>query len=134
MWPSWIDDYFMMHYKIVLTGDSIIVDHYGTEPPAMGFVACRIVKAESEEMAVAVAKRDVLVQWNQSFNADRKAGLPQLTVDKVSTVRPWLTRKPKHDYYFYDSEEKHREHLHHFTRSRRRWFKKRVQKETAENE
>lgn len=116
----------MMHYKIVLTGDGIIVDHYGTEAPVVGFVACRIVKAESEALAVAMAKRDVLVQWNQSFNADRKAGLPQLVVEKVSTVTPLLTRKPKHDYYFYDTAEKHQEHLAYFTRGKRRLFGKKA--------
>ncbi len=112
----------MMHYKIILTGSDILVDHYGSPDPVMGFVACRIIKADSERLAIAMAKRDILVQWNQSFNADRKAGLPRLTVEQITTVNPLFTRKPKHDYYFYSSEEAHREHLEHFTRVKRRWF------------
>lgn len=115
----------MMHYKIVLTGNDIIVDHFGGAEPVMGFVACRILKANSEKMAIAIAKRDILVQWNQSFNADRKAGLPKLTVDSITPVTPLLTRKPKHDYYFYDSEERRQEHLEYFTKGKKRFFGKR---------
>ncbi|WP_347331897.1 hypothetical protein [Marinimicrobium locisalis] len=114
----------MMHYKIVLTGSGILVDHYGSPEPVMGFVTARLVKAESEDLAVATVKRDVLVQWNQSFNADRKAGLPKLTIEQVTPVRALLARKPKHDFYFYISEEQREEHLQELTQPKRRWFKK----------
>src|SRR5690606_24168257 len=53
----------MTHFKIVMTGSSILVDHYGSTEPIVGFVACRLLKAESEELAIATAKRDILVQW-----------------------------------------------------------------------
>ncbi|MGD8174535.1 hypothetical protein [Marinimicrobium sp. ARAG 43.8] len=112
----------MTHFKIVMTGSSILVDHYGSTEPIVGFVACRLLKAESEELAIATAKRDILVQWNQSFNADRKAGLPKLSIEKISTIRPWLTRKPKHDFYFYVSDEQRFEHLQKLTRTKHRWF------------
>lgn len=112
----------MMHYKIVMTGSDILVDHYGSPDPVMGFVTCRIIKADSEPMAIATVKRDVLVHWNQSFNADRKAGLPKLTVEQITPVTPLLARKPKHDYYFYSCEEARQKHLEHFTKGKRRWF------------
>lgn len=114
----------MMHYKIVLAGSDILVDHYGSPEPVMGFVTCRLVKADSEKLAIATVKRDVLMQWNQSFNADRRAGLPKLSVELVTTVHPWMIRKPKHDFYFYVSAEQREAHLQHFTQPKRRWFKK----------
>jgi len=114
----------MMHYKIVLTGSDILVDHYGSPEPVMGFIACRILKAESEEMAVALAKRNVLIQWNQSFNADRKAGLPKLSLETVTPIKPLFIRKPRHDYYFYDCEEKRQEHLAYFTQGKKGWFRR----------
>jgi len=112
----------MIYYKLLLTGRGILIDHYGSSEPLMGFVACRILPAESEAMAIAQAKRDILVHWNQSFNADRKAGLPKLSLDHIVRVNRWLTRRPKHDYYFYVTEEQRQEHLAHFIRPKRRWL------------
>lgn len=114
----------MTFYKIVLTGTDILVDHYGSPEPVMGFVTCRLVRADSETMAIATAKRDILVQWNRSFNADRRAGLPRLSVAQISPVRRWLTRKPRHDFYFYSSDERRDQHLALLTRPRR-WFQRR---------
>lgn len=115
----------MTFYKIVLTGTDIMVDHYGSPEPIMGFVTCRLVKAESEAMAIATIKRDILVQWNRSFNADRRAGLPRLSVEWIGPVRRWLTRKPRHDFYFFDSNERRDEHLRHLIQPKRRWFRRR---------
>lgn len=112
----------MTYYKLLLSGRGILIDHYGSSEPMMGFVACRILQAESEEMAIAQAKRDILVHWNQSFNADRKAGLPKLSLEHIDPVNRWLTRRPKHDYYFYVTEEQRQEHLARFTKPKRRWL------------
>jgi len=113
----------MMHYKIVMTGNDIFVENYGGDEPIIGFVACRIVKAESEALAIATAKRNILVTWNQSFNADRKVGLPRLEVEKVTSVSPWLAREPKHDYLFYASAEIRQAHLDKLINPRR-WFRR----------
>lgn len=113
----------MMHYKIVMTGTEIFIENYGADDPIIGFVACRIIKAESERLAIATAKRNVLMTWNQSFNADRKVGLPKLVVEKVMTVSPWLAREPKSDYLFYTNRESHQAHLDKLTKPRR-WFRR----------
>lgn len=114
----------MMHYKIVVTGNNILVENYGSTEPIIGFVACRVIKAESEALAIATAKRNILVNWNQSFNADRKVGLPKLRVEKIDSVSPWLAKEPSTDYFFYSTDEGHREHLDKLTKPRRRWFKR----------
>lgn len=112
----------MTYYKLLLTGRDILIDHYGSPEPSMGFVACRILQADSEEMAIAQTKRNILVQWNQSFNADRKAGLPKLSLEHIGRVNRWWTRRPKHDYYFYVTEEQRQEHLELFLDPKRRWL------------
>jgi hypothetical protein len=113
----------MMHYKIILTGSDIFVENYGSADPITGFVACRIIKAETERLAIAMAKRNILVNWNQSFNADRKVGLPNLEVEKVTQVNGWLTREPKNDYFFYTDDQTREAHLEKLINPRR-WFKR----------
>ncbi len=112
-----------MHlYKIIITGKGVCFDNYGSPEPVIGFIACRLIRAESEELAVAIAKRDILVHWNQSFNADRKTGLPQLQLEKISKTRRWRVRKPKHDYYFFTSEADRTAKLEKLLQAKKRWF------------
>jgi hypothetical protein len=110
-----------MHYKIVVSGNGIIFDNYGSPEPVIGFVACRLIEAESETLAIATAKRNILVQWNQSFNADRKIGLPKLIIEHIAPVRNLFRRNAKHDYYFFVSEETKQQYLERFTRVKRWW-------------
>src|SRR5690554_2514223 len=111
----------MIHYKIILTGSDIFVDSYGSADTITGFVACRIIKAETEDLAIAMAKRNILVNWNQSFNADRKVGLPTLEVQKITPVNGWFAREPKNDYFFFIDSETRDKHLEQLL-SPRRWF------------
>lgn len=120
----------MTHYKIILTGSEIFVDSYGSADPLIGFVACRIIKAETEELAIAMAKRNILVNWNQSFNADRKIGLPTLEVQKITPVNRWLTREPKNDYFFYADAESRQQYLEQLT-TPRRWFQRKAKRKKA---
>lgn len=111
----------MIHYKIILTGSDIFVDSYGSADPITGFVACRIIRAETEELAIAMAKRNILVNWNQSFNADRKVGLPILEVQKITPVNGWFAREPKNDYFFFTDSETCQKQLEKLINPRR-WF------------
>lgn len=112
----------MRLYKIVISGDGICFDNYGSPDPVIGFITCHLIRAESEELAIATAKRNILVHWNQSFNADRKTGLPQLHVHKITATRRWRVRKPKNDYYFFTSAEDRQTQLDKLLRPKRRWF------------
>lgn len=111
-----------MHYKVLISGAGIFFENYTQEEPFIGFVACRIIHARDEELAVATAKRDILVNWNQSLNADRKLGMPRLTVELVEPVRSWFKPKIKHDYYWFTSEADKQQQLDKFTRPPSIWF------------
>jgi hypothetical protein len=109
------------NYKIVISGNEILFDNYGSPEPVIGFIACREVEAESEEMAIATVKRNILVQWNQSFNADRKIGLPKLIIEQITPIRKLFRRRARHDYYFFVSEETKKQHLEKFTKVKSWW-------------
>lgn len=84
-----------------MSGDDIFFENYDNPEPVVGFVTSRVIKAASEDIAIATAKRDILVQWNQSFNADRRLGLPKLAVERLTPIRPWLKPKSQHDYFWF---------------------------------
>lgn len=110
----------MTHYRIVISGEGFFFDNYGSPEPVIGFIACRIVKAESESLAIALAKRDILMHWNQSFNADRKLGLPKLHIEAVTQGKR-SGPKPKQDYLFFTSDEQRQAHLAHYCQKRPWW-------------
>lgn len=120
----------MIRYKIILTGSDIFVDSYGSADPITGFVACRIIKAETEDLAIAMAKRNILVNWNQSFNADRKVGLPILEVQQIAPVKGWFTREPKNDYFFFTDAETRQKQLDLLINPRR-WFSRKPKRADA---
>lgn len=107
-----------MYYKIVVSGTDIFFENYASDIPVIGFIACRLIEADTEELAVATAKRDILVNWNQSFNADRKMGLPRLNVENVAPFKSFFKPTIKHDYYWFTDEAHKQEHLEKFTRRR----------------
>src|SRR5690606_35456398 len=107
-----------MYYKIVVSGTDIFFENYASDIPVIGFIACRLIEADTEELAVATAKRDILVQWNQSFNADRKMGLPRLTVENIARFKGLFKPTIKHDYYWFTDDAHKQEHLERFTRRR----------------
>src|SRR5690606_37357347 len=89
-------------YKVVLSGENIFFENYSDTPePVIGFISCKFINADSEELAVATAKRDLLVHWNQSFNLDRKLGMPKLAVEHIVEVRGWFKPTSIHDYYWF---------------------------------
>src|SRR5690606_39170278 len=100
-----------MYYKVVISGGGIFFENYDHPEPVIGFIACRIIQADYEELAIATAKRDILVNWNQSFNADRKLGMPRLAVEHLTQVKQWMKPKIKHDYYWFTSEGHKQEQL-----------------------
>ncbi len=108
-------------YDVILTGDKIFFEN-DQERPINGFVTCRRVEATSEEEAQRIAKHRLLIHWNQTLNADRKLGVPRLSVAHtlpVSLLRRWLRPAPSGDYYFYDSPEVQQQHLAALLKRRR---------------
>lgn len=107
-----------MYYKVVMSGADIFFEIDGDTVPVIGFITCRLIEADSDTLAVATIKRDILVYWNQSFNADRKMGLPKLAVEYIAPFKGWIKPKSKHDYHWYTSEEHKQVQLYKFTKPR----------------
>lgn len=111
----------MMYYNVVISGNNIFFENYSAEP-IIGFIARRLIQAHSEELAIATAKRDILVDWNQSFNADRKLGMPSLRLEHIAVFKGWLKPKTKHDYYWFADFKTRQEQLAKFTQPAKKWF------------
>ncbi len=113
----------MTYYKVVLSGENIFFENYSDTPePVIGFIACKLINADSEELAIATAKRDLLVNWNHSFNSDRKLGMPKLAIEFVEPVKGWFKPKTSNDYYWFTDAAHKQEQLDKFTRIPSRWF------------
>lgn len=113
----------MTYYKIVLSGENIFFENYSdATEPVIGFITCKLVDAETEDLAIATAKRDLLVQWNHSFNSDRKLGMPKLSVEFAEPVKGWFKPKTSHDFFWFTSQEHKHKQLQEFTRAPTRWF------------
>jgi hypothetical protein len=111
-----------MYYQIIVSGDGIFFENDDKTEPVIGFLANRIVEASSEELAIATSKRDILVQWNQQFNADRKLGLPRLRIEKITPVNQWLKPKSKQDYFWFTSESHKNSYMNQLCKTPPRWF------------
>ncbi len=102
----------MIYYKVVIAGENIFFENQSANTdlslnhpePIIGFISCQYIRAETEELAIAIAKRDLLVNWNQSFNADRKLGMPKLTLQHIVTVNRWFKPKTTDDYHWFTSD------------------------------
>jgi hypothetical protein len=112
----------MKYYNVVLSGENIFFENFDNPDPVIGFIARRLVHAESEELAIAIAKRNILVHWNQSFNADRKLGLPTLQAEHIAIFTKWIKPKTKHDYYWFSDADTKQSQLNKFTKPPRRWY------------
>jgi hypothetical protein len=117
----------MTYYKVVISCENIFFENHDSSAPIIGFVACRLVKARTEELALATAKRDILVHWNQSFNADRRHGMPALQLEHIAVFSGWIKPKTKHDYYWFSDAKHKQEHLDKFTKPKKKWFWQRRQ-------
>lgn len=111
-----------MYYKVVISGADIFFENYGNTVPVIGFITCRLIEASSEELAIATIKRDILVHWNQSFNADRKMGMPKLVIEYIAPFKGLLKPKSKQDYYWFTSEEHKQQQLDKFIKPGSRWL------------
>ncbi len=118
----------MTYYKVVFSGENIFFENASamsesaSAQPIVGFISCRLIQAASEELAIATAKRDLLVHWNQSFNADRKLGMPKLHLEHIAPVSRWFKPKIHNDYYWFTDSAHKLEQLSKFTREPGRWF------------
>lgn len=116
----------MMRYLLVLSGENIFFETTSEEDVApelvIGFLACRLVTAPSDELAIAQAKRDLLVQWNQSFNADRKLGMPLLNVEFMVHLENCRAPKITHDYHWFTALSQKQELLTTLSRLPKKLF------------
>lgn len=122
----------MTYYKIVLSGENIFFENYSDAPePVIGFITCKIINAQTEELAIATAKRDLLVHWNHSFNGDRKMGIPKLNVESIESIRGWFKPKISNDYYWFTDPDHKQEHIEKLTQTGGKWFWRRSKKDPA---
>ena len=122
----------MTYYKVVLSGENIFFENDSAAPePVIGFITCKLIKADSEELAIAIAKRDLLVHWNHSFNFDRKLGMPKLAVELVEPVKGWFKAKTSNDYYWFTDPAHKREQLEKFNQAPSRWFWRKDKKQAV---
>ncbi len=110
-----------MYYKVVVSGDEIFFENANGVEPVVGFIACRLIQAESEELAVAQVKRDILVHWNHSFNADRKLGMPRLVIEYINQIGGWFKPRIQQDFFWFTSEDHKRQQLDELTQAPRQW-------------
>jgi hypothetical protein len=113
----------MTYYKVVLSGENIFFENSSDAPElVIGFITSKLIHTETEELAIATAKRDLLVHWNQSFNSDRKLGMPKLAVEHITEVRGWFKPKSTNDYYWFTDAEHKQAQLELLTQPPRQWF------------
>ena len=125
------------YYKVVLSGENIFFENASridqdAPEPVIGFIACKLIQAENDALAIATAKRDLLVQWNQSFNLDRKLGMPKLKIEHIEEVRGWFKPKSTNDYYWFTNEDHKVMQLEKFTQPPRQWFWRSARKKVTE--
>ena len=112
----------MTYYTVIISGAHIFFEDYNRTEPVVGFIACRLIPAQTEELAIATAKRDILVDWNRSFNADRKLGMPALQPEHIAPYKGWIKPKTKHDYYWFGNAEQKKIHVDKFSKPSEKWF------------
>ncbi|RYY77335.1 MAG: hypothetical protein EOO52_02425 [Gammaproteobacteria bacterium] len=112
----------MKYYTVVISGSDIFFENYSSIAPVVGFIACRLIKAQTDELAIATAKRDILVDWNRSFNADRKLGLPALHLEHIAPFKGWIKPKVHHDYYWFTDEAHKQRQIAAFIAAPKKWF------------
>lgn len=121
-----------MYYKVVFAGENIFFENDSTlldltpmnAQPVIGFISCHYIHAETQDLAIATAKRDLLVNWNHSFNADRKLGMPKLTLQHIVAVNRWFKPKPTDDYHWFTSAAHKQEQLDKLMKKTSGWFGK----------
>ncbi|MDO3382107.1 hypothetical protein [Gilvimarinus algae] len=110
------------YFDIVLCGTGIYFDNLG-EQPVIGFLTARRVAALNPEDALRRARHQILVHWNQSYNAERKLGVPKLECVSANEIKRWIHRHPNEDYFFFDTPERKQEHLAGIHDSARPWYR-----------
>jgi hypothetical protein len=110
------------HYKIVLIGENIFFENTDTTEPIIGFISCKYLQAESLDLAIATAKRDLLMHWNHSFNADRKLGMPKLSLAHGAPIKRLIMPKAGNDYHWFSNDETKQTLLDDCINSKRKWY------------
>lgn len=115
-----------MQYLIILSGENVFFETSVGDAPmgdlVIGFIACHLVEATSDELALAQAKRDLLVQWNQIFNANRKFGMPSLTLERMMRLERAPTPKITQDYFWFRTQEEKVVLIDKLSKQPKPWF------------
>lgn len=109
-------------FDVIVCGTDIFIENHAGRL-ITGFLTCRRIRAEDEDQAAVYACHQVLIHWNQSYNSDRKLGVPSLQVELIQNARRWINRAPSEEYYFFDSAERKREHFRFLCQSTRPWYR-----------
>lgn len=115
-----------MQYLVILSGANVFFETSVGDAPmgdlVIGFIACHLVTAPTDELAVAHAKRNLLVNWNQNFNANRKFGMPSLTIEKMMRLDRSPIPKITQDYFWFRTPEEKDELLEKLSQQPKPWF------------
>lgn len=110
-------------FRVIFSARGIFVENGSAGDSFSGFVACRYVKADSEQHAVAVAKRDILMEWNDSYNRKRNAGVPHLKVELAGKLKnPFKSGEELSGYRFFNDDDQAEDHLLEISETSGRWF------------
>jgi 23S rRNA C2498 (ribose-2'-O)-methylase RlmM len=72
---------------------------------------------------VALVRRNLLVEWNSSFNQSRSAGVPRLTIELSAPVNsPFKKAESSCSYRFFVSEDEVSAHLKSAILASSGWF------------
>lgn len=113
----------MARYRVVVSGRGIFVEAGDQGDSFSGFVVCRFVKAASETEAIAIVRRGLLTEWNNSFNRNRTAGVPRLTVELSARVNsPFKSADSSGSYRFFADEDEVSGHLESVILASAGWF------------
>lgn len=109
-------------YDVIVCGTDIFIENH-TDNVITGFLTCRRIAVADEDQATVHACHQVLIHWNQSYNSDRKLGVPNLHVELIQVAKRWVNRAPTEEYYFFDTPERKREHFQLLCQSTRPWYR-----------
>lgn len=96
----------MARFAILLVGRRIYLPTEDNQDSIIGFASLRVLSAAGEQAAVLQAKRDVFSEWNEFYNREHRAGVPELSVEFVKRIRnPLFLRSVDSSYRFFSNEE-----------------------------
>lgn len=113
----------MPRFYIIFAGKDILLDR-GAGEPIIGFIAPRLVAADSELDATNRAKIKLLKQWKLDFNRDNKSGTPQLEPLTIIPIKnPFKRMAFDSELYLYRDSDEREMHIQNCRHAVKRWFR-----------